>query len=293
VDAAMYAAKRRGKSQLVTFRPEMTSDNSSGLVGELRVLLAAQRADRVVAPAGSIDVMYQPVVHFHTAKVVALEALVRWHHPRQGLLPAELLLATAEDAGMLAVLEEQVLETACRDVGELRKQTDHGDLRVHVNLSAQRTGDPRLIAVVRDALQRHRLPGGALVLEITETNRVPDIEAAAQVLHQIRNLDVRLALDDFGAGFSGLNYLMELPIDIVKLDRSLTTATLGSRGAAIRTAATTLTLGLGLELIAEGVETPAQVKQVAGLGCELGQGFLYAQPRFLSELDLAGRDLGP
>jgi EAL domain-containing protein (putative c-di-GMP-specific phosphodiesterase class I) len=163
---------------------------------------------------------------------------------------------------------------------------------VHVNVSAQRTGDPRLITAVQDALVRHRLPGQALVLEITETSRVPDIEIAAQVLTQIRRLDVRLALDDFGAGFSGLSYLMQLPIDIVKLDRSLTTATLDSRGAAIRNAATTLTLGLGLELIAEGVETPAQVRQVAALGCQLGQGFLYAQPRFLTELEFAGRYVG-
>jgi EAL domain-containing protein (putative c-di-GMP-specific phosphodiesterase class I) len=236
--------------------------------------------------------MYQPVVGLHSNRMVALEALVRWQHPRHGLLPAELLLAAAEEAGMLGALEEQVLDTACRDIALLRRSPGLGELCVHVNLSGQRTGDPRLITTVQDTLHRHRLRGEALILEITETGRVPDLEASASVLSRIRALDVRLALDDFGAGFSGLSYLLRLPIDIVKLDRSLTTATLDSRGAAIRNAATTLTLGLGLELIAEGVETPAQVRQVAALGCQLGQGFLYAQPRFLTELEFAGRYVG-
>jgi EAL domain-containing protein (putative c-di-GMP-specific phosphodiesterase class I) len=132
------------------------------------------------------------------------------------------------------------------------------------------------------------LPGQALVLEITETGKVPDLEIAAQVLTQIRGLDVRLALDDFGNGFSGLRYLLRLPIDVVKLDRSLTIAAPHSRGATIRNAAATLILGLGLELIAEGVETPAQAEELIELGCRLGQGFLYAHPRFLDDLEFAG-----
>ena len=288
VDAAMYAAKRRGKSQLVTFRGDVTDDNSPGLIGDLRVLLAAQRADPLMRAGGSIDVMYQPVVRFDTERMVALEALVRWQHPRHGLLSAEVLLAAAEDAGMLGVLEEQVLDTACRDVGTLRRFPGLGQLAVHVNLSAQRTGDPRLVGNVKEMLIRHGLPGQALVLEITETGKVPDLDIAAQVLTQIRGLDVRLALDDFGTGFSGLSYLLQLPIDIVKLDRSLTIATPDSRGGAIRNAAATLILGLGLELIAEGVETPAQADDLMALGCKLGQGFLYAKPRFLSDLEFAG-----
>jgi diguanylate cyclase (GGDEF)-like protein len=289
VDAAMYAAKRRGKSQLVTFRPDMSDETSSGLLGDLRVLLATKRADPLMRAGGSIDVMYQPVVGLYTNRMVALEALVRWQHPRHGLLSAELLLTAAEDAGMLGALEEQVLDTACRDIRLLRRSPGLHDLCVHVNLSGQRTGDPRLVTTVQDTLERHGLPGQALILEITETGRVPDVAAAAAVLSRIRALDVRLALDDFGAGFSGLSYLLQLPIDIVKLDRSLTTAEPDSRGAAIRNAAATLILGLGLELIAEGVETEAQVLQLADLGCRLGQGFLYSKPRFLAELEFASR----
>ena len=237
---------------------------------------------------GSIDVMYQPVVDFTSSQVIALEALVRWQHPRLGLLPAELLLASAEEAGMLGVLEERVLDSACRDVGKLRENPGMAQLAVHVNVSAQRTGDPRLVTAVQDALERHNLPGQALILEITETGRVPDMDVAAQVLTKIRDLDVRLALDDFGAGFSGLSYLLQLPIDIVKLDRSLTTAPPDSRAWSVRNAAATLILSLGLELIAEGVETEEQVSQLAALGCGLGQGFLYAKPRFLADLEFSG-----
>jgi diguanylate cyclase len=288
VDAAMYAAKRRGKNQLVSFRQDMTDESSSGLIGDLRVLLAAQRVDPLMRAGGSIDVMYQPVVDFDSNQVVALEALVRWQHPRHGLLPAELLLASAEEAGMLGILEEQVLDTACRDVAQLRAHPGMAQLAVHVNLSAQRTGDPRLIVNVQETLERHQLPGQALILEITETGRVPDMDVAAQVLTRIRDLDIRLALDDFGAGFSGLSYLLQLPIDIVKLDRSLTTAAEDSRAWAVRNAATTLILSLGLELIAEGVETEDQVSQLAQLGCQLGQGFLYAKPRFLADLEFSG-----
>jgi diguanylate cyclase (GGDEF)-like protein len=287
-DAAMYAAKRRGKSRVVTFRGDVSA-GSAGLAGELRVLLTAPRADAVARPAGSIDVMYQPVVRLRTAEVVALEALVRWRHPRHGLLPAQILLAAAEEAGLVGALEDLVLQTACRDVERMRRKAGLTELVVHVNLSAQRTTDARLVATVRDALARHRLPGRALVLELTETARVPDMGLAAQVLQQIRELDVALALDDFGAGFSGLSYLLQLPIDIVKLDASLATAVPDSRGAAIRNAAATLTLGLGLELIAEGIETPAQVEELAALGCELGQGFLYSPPRFAHDLAFVPR----
>jgi diguanylate cyclase (GGDEF)-like protein len=288
VDAAMYAAKRRGKSQLVAFRGDVTDDSSPGLIGDLRVLLAAQRADPLMRAGGSIDVMYQPVVRLDTAETVALEALVRWQHPRHGLLSAEVLLAAAEDAGMLAALEEQVLDTACRDISALRRYPGLNRLTMHVNLSAQRTGDPRLVGSIKETLIRHGLPGQALVLEITETGKVPDLKVAAQILTQIRGLDVRLALDDFGSGFSGLSYLLKLPIDIVKLDRSLTTSAPGSRGSAIRNAAATLILGLGVELIAEGVEKPSQATELIELGCHLGQGFLYARPSFLADLELTG-----
>jgi EAL domain-containing protein (putative c-di-GMP-specific phosphodiesterase class I) len=222
--------------------------------------------------------MYQPVVRLDSTRMVALEALVRWQHPRHGLLPAELLLSTAEDADLLGRLEERVLDIACRDIAQLRRIPGLGELAVHVNLSAQRTGDPRLAGSVQAALERHQLSGQALIVELTETGQVPNLAIAAQVLGQIRDLGVRLALDDFGTGFSGLSYLLHLPIDVVKLDRSLTTAVPDSRAAAIRNAATTLILSLGLELIAEGVETEEQATLLRVLKCDELQGFLISRP---------------
>jgi EAL domain-containing protein (putative c-di-GMP-specific phosphodiesterase class I) len=194
------------------------------------------------------------------------------------------VVASADDTGLLDVLENLVLTTACRDVCELRAERGLGHVAVHVNVAAQRTCEVELLTTVRQELHRYGLPGSALVIELTESTRVPDLRAAVAVLSTLRGDGVRLALDDFGSGFSGLSYLMELPVDIVKLDRSLIVAPPGSRAAAIARAAALLTLGLGLELIAEGVETPEQTDGLIELGCRLGQGFRYARPQPMNDV---------
>ena len=291
VDIAMYAAKRGGKSRLVAYGGEPASPgDSTAFLGDLRAALTVgpeappETAREMRQVAGAVEVMYQPIVHVGTGGVVALEALVRWRHPRLGVVPAEVLVHAATEAGLLGTLEEHVLDVACRDIRGLRETPGLGGLAVHVNVSATRTHDARLFAGVQDALDRFELPGSALVLEITETLRVPDQVGAADVLHQIRRLGVRLALDDFGTGYSGLSYLQDLPIDIVKLDRSITTADVGTRGAAIRNAVVGLARDLGIDLVAEGVETHGQAMHLAGLGCDYAQGFLYSRPRFLADL---------
>lgn len=286
VDAAMYAAKRRGKNRFVTFQGDLPlKDLSPSLLGELRVLLTATKEGSTPPPeVGAIEVWYQPVVQIPDGALVSLEALVRWQHPRFGLLPAEVVVASAADTGMLDVLENLVLTTACRDVYELRSERGLGHVAVHVNVAAQRTCEVELLTTVRQELHRYGLPGEALVIELTESTRVPDLRAAVAVLSTLRGDGVRLALDDFGSGFSGLSYLMELPVDIVKLDRSLIVAAPGSRAAAIARAAALLTLGLGLELIAEGVETPEQTDGLIELGCRLGQGFRYARPKPMNDV---------
>lgn len=286
VDAAMYAAKRRGKNRFVTFRGDLPLEElSPSLVGELRVLLTAMQEGFTPPPeVGEIEVWYQPVVQIPDGGLVSLEALVRWRHPRFGLLPAQLLVGAAADSGLLDVLENLILTMACRDICELRSEPGLGHVAVHVNVSAQRTCEVELLTTVRQELHRYGLPGEALVIEVTESNRVPDLRAAVAVLSTLRGDGVRLALDDFGSGFSGLSYLMELPVDIVKLDRSLVVAPPGSRAAAVARAAAVLTLGLGLELIAEGVETPEQVTGLIELGCRRGQGYRYAKPSPMNDV---------
>jgi EAL domain-containing protein (putative c-di-GMP-specific phosphodiesterase class I) len=291
VDVAMYAAKRGGKSRLVAYGGEPAEPgDSTAFLGDLRAALTVgpdatpEAAREMRQVAGAVEVMYQPIVHLGTGGVVALEALVRWRHPRLGVVPAERLVHAATEAGLLGTLEEHVLDVACRDIRGLRETPGLGGLAVHVNVSATRTHDARLFTGVQDALDRFDVPGSALVLEITETARVPDLADAAEVLDQVRRLGIRLAVDDFGTGYSGLSYLQDLPIDIVKLDRSITTADVGTRGAAIRTAVVGLARDLGIDLVAEGVETHTQAMQLAGLGCDYAQGFLYSRPRFLADL---------
>jgi EAL domain-containing protein (putative c-di-GMP-specific phosphodiesterase class I) len=296
VDTAMYAAKRHGKSRLVSYGGETVTDaDTTALIGQLRGALALaherdpDRVRELRARAGAVEVMYQPVVHVKTTGVVALEALVRWRHPQLGVVPAEWLVEKASESGLLGALEEHVLDVACGDIHKLRTRPGLGGLAVHVNISATRTGDARLLGRVQDALERHHLPSAALVLEITEDSDVPDLAGAADVLQEIRRHGVRLAFDDFGKGYSGLSYLRDLAVDIVKLDRSITTADVGTPGAALRYAIASLARDLDLDLIADGVDTTWHATQVTALGCKFAQGDLYSPPRFLTDLRLVGR----
>jgi EAL domain-containing protein (putative c-di-GMP-specific phosphodiesterase class I) len=228
--------------------------------------------------AAGLDVLYQPVVRLADGAVVAVEALARWTHPTRGPLPPAVFIALAERTGLIGMLDDLVLDRACRDLAA----HGPGELVVHVNLSASRLGEPEVEATVFDCLERHGLPADRLVLEITESTPIRDQAAAVRSAHRLRERGVRLALDDFGTGYSTLALLHALPLDIIKLDRTLTdTATAGAGGLppeALCRAVVAMAGELGLMAVAEGVETAEQAAALIRVGCRYAQGHRYGRP---------------
>ena len=322
-DAAMYAAKRAGKGRLMRYAAGMASgqdakDPTVSLADALSAVLGAAQSQQRAAggganaalrggdpqdstnpsshglpddPSVALRLLYQPIVRLADGGLVAAEALIRWDHPQSGPAAPELVIQVAESAGLIDALEDLVLDWACADISVLRAGR-HPQAAVHVNVTAARVTDAAWPARVRATLERHQLPGGALVLEITETGRIGDFADAAEVLQVIRRDGVRIALDDFGAGNSNLNLLLRLPIDILKLDRALVGGgTDSDRAEAISAGAAQIARRLDIPMIAEGIEEVDQAARLAGLGCQYGQGHLFAEP--LSSVQLrAVRGIG-
>ena len=226
------------------------------------------------------ELHYQPKVSLTSGRVLGIEALVRWRHPRRGLIAPDEFIPTAEETGAIVPLGRIVLRRACMQARAWQTRFA-GDppLRVFVNLSARQLADETLVGDVSDALARSRLEPGSLALELTEGAVAKDIEQAAATLARLKDLGVALALDDFGVGHSSLGMLRRLPVDALKIDRSFVARMLdGPEDAAIVSAVGSLASALGLELVAEGVESDDQIAPLRELGCDLAQGFYFAHP---------------
>ena len=270
-DAAMYTAKRAGKGHLVT-HVQGSGDPTDDLATLLGRALKATSTD-----ADALQLVYQPIVRLADGATVAVEALARWQRDPRGVAP-EFLVQTAESTGLMVGLQEWILGRACRDLAQLRAGA-WPHLVVHVNVPASLLDTPGLVAQVQQALSDHHLPGAALVLEVTETGRIDDFAAAADILEGVRGLGVGVALDDFGAGHSNLNHLLRLPVDVLKLDRGLVAGVAeAGRAQAISHGAVHMARRLGVPVIAEGVEQPQQAARLTDLGCDYAQGFLYSPP---------------
>jgi EAL domain-containing protein (putative c-di-GMP-specific phosphodiesterase class I) len=223
---------------------------------------------------------YQPVVEIDGVTTVGVEALIRWQHPDQGLMAPYRFIPVAEESGLIIPIGAWVLEQACHQLRHWNLEGRKGPQgSVEVNLSARQIDDPRIVATVEKILARTGLPPGCLTLEITESALMQDAASALGVLRALKGLGVLLAIDDFGTGYSSLSYLQRFPLDILKVDRMFV-ETLGSNAESekIVSAVINLAHALGLQVVAEGVETTQQLQILRSLGCDLAQGFLFSRP---------------
>jgi diguanylate cyclase len=274
-DAAMYAAKRSG-AQVVVYDADRHGDSSGhlALVEEMRHGLAV----------GEFVLHHQPQVDIATGRTVGVEALVRWAHPTRGLLgPAE-FLPLAEVHGLMGALTDTVLSQAIAQAADWRR-SGH-DLRVSVNLSASNLLDTALPQRVADLLATHAVPPSSIVLEVTESVLLSDPERSLAVVAALAALGTTVSIDDFGTGYASLTYLRQLPVGELKLDRSFTVDLLtDARAAAIIASTIGLAHQLGLQVVAEGVEDAATLRDLEQLGCDESQGYLHSRPLPAAELE--------
>lgn len=281
-DAAMYEVKAGGRNGVRTSEPSPAAGPSyrrPELVDDLREAL---RTD-------ALDLHYQPIIDLASGRLAGAEALARWHHPDRGPLPPTVFVPLAEETGLVGQLDSWVLERACRDAVALRDSGVLGaDAPMSVNVSARTVGDPHLETLVRDTAAGHHLSPQALVIEVTETAVMRDALAARRSLKALRRLGAGVALDDFGTGYSSLTYLRQLPVNHLKIDRSFVSdITESADDRAIAACIIELARKLGIQVVAEGVETADQLAILRALGCEKGQGYHWSRPVPLAELSAA------
>ncbi|HEY0357645.1 MAG TPA: EAL domain-containing protein [Mycobacteriales bacterium] len=270
-DAAMYVAKRRGRNQIAY---------DEGGVGSTQ--LAGPSLEEELGQAvdgGQLRLVLQPVVDIVADRIVGAEALLRWEHPRLGLLAPGSFIPLAEENGLIVPLDLWALRTACREAARWAPDPTGLGRHVAVNLSGRTLGEPGLVEAVRTALVDSGLPAERLQLEVVESRSLADLPGVVERLGAIRHLGVRVALDDFGTGFSTLSWLQRLPVDRIKVDRSFT-ALLPEDRASESLLRGVVALGgeLGVEVVAEGVETPEQLAMIRAAGCHLVQGYLLGRP---------------
>ena len=270
-DVAMYRAKAEGKGSYRIF--EQTMHSAAVHRFELKNELVSALSN------GEFILHYQPVMHLASGRRTGVEALLRWEHPDRGLVSPADFIPLAEETGAIVPIGRWVLETACAQVARWRQDVESSDLRVCVNVSPNQLKDSNFIDDVGIALANAELPAEALVVEITENSFLLDGDEISSILVELAELGVVVAIDDFGAGYTSLGYLGRLPVGIIKIDRSFVTGIdEGPEGGAIAQAIILLGESLGMEIIAEGIETESQLAELKRRGCGSGQGFLLGRP---------------
>lgn len=273
--AAMNQARYQGGNNFQFYHQKLATSPLERLQLEksLRKAIANQEF--------SVD--YQPKLNLHTGIIDSVEALVRWRHPHKGLLDPQDFIPLAEETGLISAIGEQVLNKACMEAATWRER-GFGDISVSVNLSSHQIRRDDLYDVIQNALKTSQLPAEYLELELTESMLMEDISHAQDFLNQLRSLGVRLALDDFGTGYSSLSYLKRLPIDTLKIDRSFVAETRDGTNSPIVEAIMAMADSLNLSVVAEGVETQAQLDYLKTLACDYAQGFIISRALPASEV---------
>lgn len=270
-DAAMYLAKSRGRNRLCFFEPAI----QEALMRRSRMEAALRAAlDR----EEGFFLLYQPQVDY-AGRIIGTEALVRWRHPDQGVLPPGEFIPLAEETGLIVRLGRWVLEEAVRQVRSWRAQGLARTLSVSVNVSAKQFREPDFVAMVLDTIDRHGLPAGSLKLELTESLVVEDVAGAIATMTRLKQRGVGFSMDDFGTGYSSLSFLKRLPLDQLKIDKSFVDdVTRDPNDAVIVRTIIAMASSLGLDVLAEGVETPEQKAFLIANHCRNFQGYLFSRP---------------
>jgi EAL domain-containing protein (putative c-di-GMP-specific phosphodiesterase class I) len=268
-DAAMYQAKRQGGARFDLFDDAMRAQSLA--------LLESEQLLRQAVSSGMLHVAYQPIVHVGDERFAGVEALARLSIPgRVAPAPAD-FIPLAEEIGLIGAIGDEVLRQACGEAAQLQRALDDPALRLFVNLSAGELSRSDLAARVSGLLERCGLEPSTLVLEMTETALMASEEQSVRTLDSLKRLGVRLAIDDFGTGYSSLASLRQFPFDYLKIDRSFV-ARLGDAAVdrAMVAAMIALAEAMGMDVVAEGVETPEQLALLCDVGCDLVQGFLFS-----------------
>ena len=284
-DIAMYRAKNKGKARYEVFDVKMSAVALSRLQLEIELRQAVKWEQ--------LRLDYQPLIDLSSNRIIGMEALVRWEHPDKGLISPSDFIPIAEESGLILSIGEWVLREACCQAKKWQIQFPAlWPLKISVNLSARQFQGCDIVQIVADVLDETELPAFCLELEITETAVMEDANATIVILEKLRELGVKLAIDDFGTGYSSLAYIERFPLDSLKIDRSFV-QTIGQatrngkakkERSVIMQAVQTLGQGLGIEITAEGIETPEQVAELRDMGCAVGQGFFFARPLSSAQL---------
>jgi EAL domain-containing protein (putative c-di-GMP-specific phosphodiesterase class I) len=281
-DVAMYRAKL-GNAPFVFYDQDIDGgEDQPNLLDELRTAVKE----------GQFVLHYQPQLDLKTGQILAVEALVRWPHPKLGLVPPMKFIPLAEEAGLMWPLTTWVLNEALAQCAEWR--SSGRELAVSVNVATGDLLEPEFLGLVKSLLERHELPGEAVVIEITETTIITDFLRSQAVILQLRDIGIVVSIDDFGAGFTSLAYLSSLAVGELKLDRTFITAlNAEGNGREMELVRATINLGheMGLRVVAEGIEDVETLDLIGELGCDLAQGYFISRPSPASRLSFQSSDI--